>query len=216
MSLEILRALQLADSGFPSGSFAYSWGMERAAGAGEVTRAGFANWLATEMLGRWVQFDRIVLADAYRAKDPLAVDAEVDLLFLAEPVRVQSTEAGQAFLSAAARFGDPVALRFRDAVLEGLAAGHFPTAQGAVFRSIGLGLDLALAASAHAAAQGLASAAVRLGLVGAIEAQRHLRDLHPKLAPLIGAPASGAVPSNFAPISEIAMMQPADGRLFAN
>lgn len=216
MSVDLLRALQLADSGFPSGAFAYSWGMERAAENGHVTRATFGTWLSIEMLDRWAEFDRVVLAHAYRAEDPLTVDAETDLLFMAEPLRVQSAEAGQGFLSAAARLGDPVAKRFRAAVLDRNAVGHLAVAQGAVFKSMGLTLDLALATSAHATAQGLVTASVRLGLVGALEAQAHLSELHTKLAPMTTPPRMDAQPASFAPISEIAMMHPADGRLFAN
>ncbi len=216
MSLALLRALQLADSGFPSGAFVYSWGMEAAAEDGRLDRATFTTWLAAEMLGRWAQFDRIVLADAYRAEHELPVDARTDRLFMAEPLRVQSAEAGQALLSATARLGDPVALRFRGAVLDGKSVGHLPVVQGAVFRSMGLDLASALAASAHAASQGLAGAAVRLGLVGALEAQGTLRDLQPELAPFTAPPLPGALTAGFAPISEIAMMRPGDGRLFAN
>ncbi len=216
MSLDLLRALQLADSGFPSGAFAYSWGLERAIEHGHVTRTTFGTWLAVEMLGRWAEFDRIVLADAWRAKDPLRVDRDTDILFMAEPLRIQSAEAGQALLAAASRLGDPVAKQYRVTIADGDAAGHLPVAQGAVFRSMGLGLEMALATSAHAAAQGLASAAVRLGLLGALQAQACLRNIHPDLAQMTTAPPPGALPASFAPISEIAMMHASDGRLFAN
>lgn len=216
MTIQLLTALQLADSGFPSGAFAYSWGMETAAEQGLVTRATFSDWLASEMLGRWAEFDRVVLADAFRASDPLEVDAETDLLFWAETLRFRSAEAGQAFLAAVSRLGDPVAVRLRGAALEGRTPGHLAVAQGAVLRSQGLSLDLALAASAHTAAQGLASAGVRLGLVGALEVQRMLAELHRDLADVITPPPEGALPAAFAPISEIAMLRPADGRLFAN
>lgn len=216
MSLDVLRALQLADSAFPSGAFAYSWGLERASECGHVTGATFEAWLLAELVDRWGAFDRAILSDAFDAEDPHTVDADTDLLFMVEPLRLKSAEAGQIFLSAMARLGDPVATRFRDAVLVGATAGHLPVAQGAVYRSMGLGLDLALCASAHAAAQGLASAAVRLGLVGALKAQRVLLNLQPEIAPLTKPPSPDALPASFAPISEIAMMQPADGRLFAN
>ncbi|MEM7424223.1 MAG: urease accessory UreF family protein [Pseudomonadota bacterium] len=216
MSLDILRALQLADSGFPSGSFAYSWGLETAAAHGHVTRATFDAWLAAEMLDRWAEFDRVLIADAHRSDDALIVDAGADRLFLAETLRVRSAEAGQAFLSATARLGDPEAARLRTATLRGDAAGHLPVVQGAVFRSMGLDLALTLIASAHAAAQGLASAAVRLGLIGALDAQRALRELHAELAPATVPPPPEMVPASFAPIAEIAMMRPAEGRLFAN
>ena len=216
MSKALLATLQLADSAFPSGAFAYSWGLERAVEEGRVDRAGFADWLALDMLGRWAQFDRVVLAQAYAATDLRACDRQVDTLFWAETLRAQSAEAGQAFLAAGARFGDPVAMDLRDAALAGLAYGHLPVAQGGVFRSLGLPLPQALAAAAHSAAQGLASAGVRLGLVGAIEAQRILAGLHEALAPAIRPPPEDAVPASFSPISEIAMLKPAQGRLFAN
>ena len=215
MTASLLAALQLADSGFPSGAFVYSWGLEAAASAGQVTRVSFPDWIAVELLGRWASFDRVVLSAAFGA-DPLDYDAEVDTLFWAEDLRAKSAEAGQSFLAAMARLGDPVAIRFRDATLDGHAHGHLPVAQGAVFRSMGLSLDLALAASAHSAAQSLSSAGVRLGIVGALEAQRVIADLHPELAEVIAPPAPGTLPSSFAPISEIAMLHPSEARLFAN
>ena len=215
MSASLLTALQLADSGFPSGAFVYSWGMEAAAREGQITRASFPDWIAVELLVRWASFDRVVLTTAFDA-DPLIYDQEVDVLFWAEDLRVKSAEAGQSFLAATARLGDPVATRFRDATLDGHAHGHLPVAQGAVFQSMGLTLDLALATSAHSAAQSLATAGVRLGIVGALEAQRVLADLHPELSEVITRPPPGTLPSTFAPISEIAMLRPSEARLFAN
>lgn len=215
MTASLLTALQLADSGFPTGAFVYSWGLEAAAEAGQVTRAGFPDWIAAEMIGRWASFDRIVLSAAFD-HDLLAYDAEVDTLFWAEALRVKSAEAGQSFLAAMARLEDPVAIEFRDATLDGRAHGHLPVAQGGVFQSMGLSLDLALAASAHSASQSLASAGVRLGIVGALEAQRIVADLRPELAGFITPPPSGALPSTFAPISELAMLHPSKTRLFAN
>ncbi len=216
MNAQLLTALQLADSGFPSGGFAYSWGLETAAGEGLVDRAGFSDWLSAELLDRWAQFDRVVLSDAFRADDALAVDGETDRLFWAEALRACSADAGQAFLAAVGRLGDPVAVHLRDAALKGETPGHLPVAQGAVFRSMGLSLELGLAVSAHTAAQGLASAGVRLGLVGALEAQRSLTALHADLAAVLTPPTPGTRPAAFSPISEIAMLRPADGRLFAN
>lgn len=216
MSASLLTAFQLADSGFPSGGFAYSWGMERAAEEGRVTRAGFADWIASEMLGRWALFDRVVLARAHAAPDLIACDRETDTLFWAEPLRLRSAEAGQALLAAAVRLDDGVAMVLRDAVAEGRAAGHLPVVQGGVFRSMGLDLPMALSTSAHQAVQGLASAGVRLGLVGAFEVQRIMTRLRNDLARAAVPLDEDAEPASFAPISEIAMLRPSEGRLFAN
>ncbi|MFO7855918.1 MAG: urease accessory UreF family protein, partial [Paracoccaceae bacterium] len=174
--------------------------------------------LEGEMAGRWTGFDRPLVADAFRAADPgavLAVDLRADRAFWAESLRLQSAEAGQAFLAAAARLGDPAATALRTAALEGRAAGHLPVAQGAVFRSLGLSETLALAASAHAARQSSAGAAVRLGLAGAIETQRTIARLGPGLSAGLEPPAD-TTPAPFAPLSEIAALRPPETRLFAN
>ncbi|MEO0678878.1 MAG: urease accessory UreF family protein [Pseudomonadota bacterium] len=216
----VLAAMQLADSAFPSGAFAYSWGLEAALADGRVDRRGFAAWLEAEMLGRWAPFDRVALAMAHRAAeaggDPADVDREIDLAFWAEPLRARSAEAGQAFLGAAARLGDGAALALREAALAGEAPGHLPAAQGAVFRSMGLDLALALAASAHGAAQSLASAAVRLSLIGALDAQRALIALRPALAEAAGPPPPDQRPAAFSPLAEIAQLRPPPDRLFIN
>lgn len=219
MSAETLTALQLADSAFPTGGFAFSWGLEAALAEGRVDRDSLADWLAVELLDRWAGFDRVLLAGAFQCPDVAALtawDRDADLLFPADPLRLRSSEAGAAFLTAAARLGDPAGHALRDAVAAGRAVGHLPVVQGAVFRSMGLPLDLALAVSAHVAAQALATAALRLGAVGALEAQSVLAGLRPALAEAIVPPDPETQPMAFAPISEIAMLRPKSGRLFVN
>ncbi|MEM6439806.1 MAG: urease accessory UreF family protein [Pseudomonadota bacterium] len=216
MSAPLFAALQAADSAFPSGSFAYSWGLEAGLADGLVARKTFPAWLETELLDRWSLWDRPAVAAAFLAEDPAAEDHALDALFWAEPLRRRSAEAGQAFLSGAARLGDPVAKALRDAALAGETPGHLPIAQGAVFSSFGLTLPLALAASAHAAAQSLASAAVRLSLIGALDAQKHLAALRPALAEAAVPPDPRQKPAAFSPLAEIAQLRPPPDRLFIN
>lgn len=218
MSAALLKTLQLADSGFPTGAFGFSWGLEGAIDAGMVTRDTFGTWLEAELLDRWSGFDRIILAEAWqRPLDAFAeYEAEVDLLFWSEPLRAHSLNAGRAFLAGTQRFGDPVAAALKLKCQKGTALGHLAPVLGAVFASQGLPLDLALAAAAHGAAQSLTSAAIRLSLVSAIEGQRAYRAIQTQLAGAIAPPPRGTLPASFAPLSEIAMLTPMKAPLFIN
>lgn len=216
MTGDLLLALQLGDSAYPSGAFGFSWGLEGAAADGHVDRASFTDWLAVEMLQRWARFDNPVLTGAWdRMGDALLEwDCQADLLFWAEPVRRHSMEAGAAFLAAASRLEVNAARGLLVATDRDQAHGHLPVAQGAVYAELGLPLDHALATSAYAAAQGVVSAAIRLGLISAFDGQRALADLRPAL--IEAARPCSDPPAAFAPISEIAMLRPGDGRLFVN
>lgn len=216
MTGDLLLALQLGDSAYPSGAFGFSWGLEGALYDGHVDRVSFGDWLAVEMLQRWARFDNPVLTEAWnRTGDALLDwDSEIDLLLWAEPVRRHSIDAGAAFLTTAARLGVCAAKNLLTAVDEGRGYGHLSVSQGAVYAGLGLPLDHALSTSAYAAAQGMASSAVRLGLISAFDAQRVLTDLRPALTEAVWPRTDP--PGAFAPISEIAMFRPGDGRLFVN
>ncbi|MEM8728999.1 MAG: urease accessory UreF family protein [Pseudomonadota bacterium] len=218
MTTELLKAMQLADTSFPTGAFGFSWGLESAITAGMVTRRTFGAWLETELLDRWASFDRVVLAEAWRqpVEDFAAYEAEVDVLFWSEPLRETSIQAGSVFLTGLQRFGDPVAGRLHAACRTGQALGHLCPVQGAVFASQGVPLDLTLAAAAHATAEALVSAAVRLSLISAVDGQQAYAGLQPQLAQVIPPPPRGATPIAFAPLSEIAQLNPPAAPLFVN
>ncbi|MFN3260746.1 MAG: urease accessory protein UreF [Pikeienuella sp.] len=200
--MSLLSALQFGDSAFPSGGFAFSWGLETALRDGRVGRDDLSGWIEAELLGRWARFDRVALAGAWEA-DPDWAEI-VDAALWSEAMRLRSLEAGAALLTSARRMG-----------LEPLpAAAHLPLAQAAAYRAAGLTLEEALSVSAHQAAQGLASAAVRLNVVGAVAVQGLLRTLRPALERAAAAPAPGTPLSSFAPLSDIAMLRPRADRLF--
>lgn len=200
--MSLLSALQFGDSAFPSGGFAFSWGLETALRDGRVGRAGLSGWIEAELLDRWARFDRVALAGAWEG-DPAWTET-VDAAFWSEATRLHSLEAGAALLTSARRIG-----------LAPLPpAAHLPLAQAAALRAAGLSLAEALAVSAHQAAQGLASAAVRLNVVGAVAVQGLLRSLRPALEAAAAPPAPGTPLASFAPLSDIAMLRPRADRLF--
>ncbi len=216
MTLATIRAMQLADSGFPSGVFAYSWGLETALADGQLTGRSLADWVAVELRTRWHRFDRVALAGGFRLTGAQLADwcKVIDTLMPVDRARRESTEAGDALFASAKALRidlDPGALAARAA-----GTGHFAVVHGAFLRACGLDMANALATSAASMARGAFSAAVRLGAAGAIATQRDLLALAPLIAELATEPAPDALPSGFMPLSDLALMRPHASRLFIN
>lgn len=220
----LLLALQHSDSQFPSGGFAFSQGLEAA--SQQVDRLGafgFPGFLEAQIRHRWAGADRIALVRAYRCGDDreavARLDAEVEASTLAEGLRAGSRRNGMALLTTHARIGTEGADAYRVMIRDGAARGHLPVVQGMLWRALGLDEKTAIAISGYQAAASLATAAIRLGLIGAIEAQRHVADMLPLIE------AAGALPvekdepiRSFVPLAEIAVaLHGASGqRLFSN
>jgi urease accessory protein len=222
--LSILQAIWQADGAFPSGSFAFSWGVEGVIALHpELDQAALAELTATIIRQRWLTCDRVALVQAFRAAGDLDVIAEVDRNVEASTfgsiMRDGSRRNGGSFLASHARLGDAMALRLRGAVRSGICLGHIAVMQGAVWQAMGLSELLAQLASAYGAASGVTAAAVRLGAIGALEGQKILRGCLPLIESLVTDPVpDDAQLSSFIPFLEIAAARHAraDLRLFAN
>lgn len=225
--LAALTALQQADTAFPSGSFAFSNGLEGLIASDPAfDEAALARTITAALRFRWAGTDRVALILAHRAGpaiEPLAgIDAAVEAASLAEPMRVGSRRNGASLLASHVRLGTPGAADLRAAVRAGRLIGHLPTIQGALWPGLGLDERTAASVSGYLFASGLTSAAVRLGAIGAIEAQRSLGAALPIIAELLEEPVpdlTGAIElTGFAPLIEIAAMRQAQAelRLFAN
>lgn len=172
----LLTALQHADSAFPSGSFAFSNGIEGLAGLGaKLDRCGLAAVIAAIIRHRWAPADRVALIHAHRAGEDLAavalVDAAVEAASLVEPLRTGSRRNGTALLAAHARLGTPLAFALRARIDAGQTPGHLSVVQGFLWQKLGLSEHDAIAISGYTTALALITAAVRLGVIGAIDGQ---------------------------------------------
>lgn len=181
--------LQLADGTFPSGGFAHSGGLEAwsvlGADAGAMTADNLVRFLEQSLrqLGSAALpfVRRAAEAPAELASLDDACDATMPLLAPNHASRAQ----GRALASAASRVFDAAA---DVGAYARTGPAHHAPVFGAVFGALGVDVEDALAAYLHGAARGILSAAVRLGLVGPLEAQR----IHAERANLLGELRGGA------------------------
>lgn len=212
----LLKALYLGDSGFPSGSFAFSWGLEGLAADGLVTTQADLTGLVEHLIrNRWRVFDRIVVRRIYALADMtreierlLSLDLEVEAATWAAPLRAGSKRAGRALLNTHERLGSADARSYRARVVDDERLGHLPVAQGIAWRAFGLALDAAEAIGAWTTASGIASAAIRLGIVGHLGAQAVLAHARMVAAEVLRETPDPDTPlSAFTPLIDIALMR---------
>jgi urease accessory protein len=176
-----LHLWQLADSAFPTGAFAHSWGLEAAWQSGEVPDlAALRRFVldALEQAGRGVV---PLLNAAHREPGRLSeLDAIADL-FLTNPVANRASRAqGRAFSSTCARVWPAPTVAALDVQVR-QTCGHAGPAMGAMLSV----LDVSAAAARHlclyGTARGVLAAAVRLGVAGSYDAQRLQHEAAPSL-----------------------------------
>jgi urease accessory protein len=166
-------AWQLCDSGFPAGAFAHSAGLEAAWQQGEVAGAdGLTAW-ATCTLHQAGRAAIPFVAAAWSGDRPLReVDACCDALLLNHVANQASRALGQAMLAACVRAfaTDPVKWVGDEARRDRLPGHHAPVL-GALGKALGLSKRATAELFVFLALRGTMSAAVRLGVVGPLQAQ---------------------------------------------
>lgn len=209
--------LQLADSAFPVGGFAHSGGLEAAVALGEVRGADQVRRFLEQALWQAGMGGLPLVREAHEAPGRVG---ELDRLchaFLSNEVanRASRTQ-GRAFLATCAEVFPASGVAEMDrAVRKREMFGHQAPVLGAVGREVGISKDEALRLWLHTTLRGVASAAVRLGAIGPLEAQRIQRGLSGHLEEVLEA-------CRELPISEIAQPAPLldlfgslHGRLYA-
>lgn len=221
---EILCALQHADSFFPGGAVSFSWGLEALAADGRIAGVEDVDQFAADMLERrWASCDRSFLTFAHHHADDFAALAEADALLEASTLmleqRTGSQRCGAALLAVHAALGAPTALRYRARMHDGNAAGHLAIVQGMLMRGLGLSIMVAEIAAAHALLVGVLGAAIRLSLIGHLDAQRVLTRRRQSIVRIVSEPARTIRQWHaFTPGIDIAAMrhEVQSTRLFAN
>jgi len=220
----LLAALQYADSFFPSGGTAFSWGLEALCADRQVTSADdVRRFLEDQLRHRWGTCDRLFLVAAHRACKDLdavaALDRMLDAMTLPRELREGATRAGSALLGIHDRLGTAGAAAYRRRVRAGEAPGHLPVLQGLLQAGVGLDERVASVVSAHALSVSVVSAALRLSVITHVGGQRILAAVRGLLAELLAERVADVVDASvYTPATDAAAMRHESQtvRLFAN
>ncbi|WP_199254089.1 urease accessory protein UreF [Mycolicibacterium mengxianglii] len=218
---QLLAAVRFGDSAFPSGGFAFSSGLEGSHRDGLVLDEADVSAFAAEQLeSRWHSCDRVLLRRAWAAEDPGVTDGLAEAVAAMSVLREASRRAGAATLTTFGAVLDADAgidvADYRRRVLDGSAPGHLPVAQAVCLRAAGLELHTAETVAAWQVVSGITSAALRLGIVGHLGAQRVTTALTPLLLDVLRRQPR-STPATFTAYADIAAQRRGDGvRLFAS
>jgi urease accessory protein len=223
-----LRLLQFTDSGFPTGAFAFSYGLEGLFDAGlvqsETDVIAFARVQIEEALAG---IELPAARHAYRFASRgdldalLALDDELTALKPVPAFRAGSARTGRRFLESTAGLVDaPCPSGYRAAVVAGNAAGHHALAFAVVAQAAGLDEEMMALALGGGFLAALTAAAVRLGIIGQGAAQRAIAALHPDLLAAVNRARETPIDAMGAhlPMIDIAGLRQASlpSRLFAS
>jgi urease accessory protein len=220
----LLLALQHGDSQFPSGGFAFSQGLEASSQLSDTLgEFRFSAFLHAQIYHRWAVADRVAVVRAHRLGQDftslVSLDQEVEASTVMESLRTGSRRNGTAFLTSHSRLHSPGASAYRALLGDAAALGHLSVVQGLVWRGLGFDETSVMAMSGYQAAASLSAAAVRLGLIGAIEAQSEIANALSMIAEASQREIADDEPiRSFVPLAEIAVaLHGASGqRLFSN
>lgn len=220
---QALAALQYADSQFPGGAFAFSWGLEGLMADGLVKRETFETFLRDQICHRWLSFDRYFVesaAESFRAAEELAaLDDLVDAWTPVELQRSGSSRSGKALLGVHVRLGSAEAIGYHAYAQAKGCPCHAPVITGLVLAAKGLDRQLATAVAVHGVMMSSVTSAIRLGLIGHLDASRAIEKLRPEIVAALEKPGPKAADlHSFTPLPEIAMMRHSSRelRLFSN
>jgi urease accessory protein len=168
---------QLADSAFPAGSFAHSFGLEAAWQQGEVTGASLPAFVGDAIAQAGQSGLPFVLAAHDDPAGLPTVDERYEA-FLRNPVANRASRVqGRAWLATVDRsFPAPAVRELCDAIRSAGGPRHFAPAFGATLRVLDVDRRETSRLFLYGVARGTLSAAVRLGIVGTMDAQRMLSE----------------------------------------
>ena len=161
---------------------------------------------------RWRSFERVIVLRAFDDHDNqaalAALDAEVEARLVAPAERNGSKRTGAALLTTHQRLGTTGAERLRQAIGERSFYGHRNVIEGVLWHGLGLNREQVQLLSGYSFINGLATACVRLGRLGALNQQQVVAQLLPVIESIatLHEPVLPCL-SAFNPLADVAMMR---------
>ncbi|HEY0798737.1 MAG TPA: urease accessory UreF family protein [Candidatus Baltobacteraceae bacterium] len=162
--MNLSALLQLADSGFPSGAFAHSFGLETAIDAGRVHDAPtLALWLRSYLLESLAPLDGGAAALVFAGTDPLLIDGFLSAAIFAAEVRAATSAIARSTLATfcALELQNQRIVAYEQAIYDGRADGHAAIAAALGYEAAGVDCEDALRAFFSASLASLGAAASR-------------------------------------------------------
>ncbi|MBT9312242.1 urease accessory protein UreF [Leptothoe kymatousa TAU-MAC 1615] len=181
--------MQLSDSFFPSGSFTLSHGLESLIQSQEIrSTQDLRDFLELILHNKIGSMDVVALRQAHRAsanndnREIQAIDALLFARTLLQPNRDSQCKSGRALLMVSrSTWNSPKLDAIHTCIQIGKMHGLHPIIFAVVGQSIGLDEDNTIFAFLHGFLTGVCGAALRLGLIGHINAQILLKEMAPQL-----------------------------------
>ena len=186
----LLDILQITDSFFPSGAFAYSWGLETYVNEGTISdKSGLDKFLNAYLRGMIGKCDALVVKLSLEAaeREEMQTLARLDRLThsmkLARETREGSIQTGRQLLKVIRQIHKSGMLdAFEKSIAEGDAFGHQPVVFALVFKHFGISRDDTVSAFLYSTVSAIVSAGVRLIPLGHTDGQRAIAGVKPLLA----------------------------------
>jgi urease accessory protein len=183
----LLSLLHFADSAFPTGGYAHSFGLEQYCQVGLVRdREGLERFLVMQLEGSGGPCDATAVAGALRAaargglEACRRLDEALEAMKVVKEFREGSRQMGRQTLRVAcALTGDPRLAVYLDDVNAGRTPGHHAVAFGLVAGTLGWDAKAAVIAFLYSNTALVVGAALRLLPMGQVEGQGVLWRLHP-------------------------------------
>jgi urease accessory protein len=223
----LLSAAQYADSAYPAGGFAQSWGLESAVTERHATGAAGVEALCLTLLRHQAgPADAVAAAACSRLVGGgldtfAAIDRRLSAARAAREARLASERMGRRLIeTAAAAEDDRWLMALRDAVAVGATPGNYASVLGAICGRAGMEPEVAAALALWTTANGVLAAALRLLPFTHDDLQAALVRLRASIAAL-ASEAAAATPDEIAggaPQLEIWSMrhETAEARLFSS